>query len=436
MVGLVFQNFVSPAIGLAVAAALARGMVREGKKTIGSFWVDVTRAVYYLLLPLAVVLAIVFVAQGVPQNFSPYAVATTLENQTQIIVQGPIASQEAIKILGTNGGGFTNVNSSHPYENPTLFTNLIQILAILAIPAAQIYYYGLVIGNKKHGWALYAAVMMVFVVRFVVCFHGEAKGNPLLTTIGIENFSGNMEGKEMRFSILPSALFAAATTSASNGAVNEMHDSFTPLSGGVLMLFIQLGEVIWGGVGAGLFSLLIFVLLSVFTAGLIIGRTPEYLGKKIEAYDVKLTLFTIMPYMLAILGFTAWAAVSPWGVAALGNSGAHGFSEILYAFSSATGNNGSAFAGLSTNTPIWDVLLAIAMLAGRFIMIVPVLALADSFARKQKHPVGIGSFPIHGPTFVLLLIGIIVLLGALSYLPALVMGPFIEQFYMNHLQAF
>ncbi len=430
MIPLTLQNFVSAAVGIGVAAALSRGIAQHASRSLGNFWVDLVRVTYYLLLPLAFCAAIFFISQGVPQNFSKYTQAQTIETKKQqTIVQGPIASQEAIKLVGTNGGGYTSANSAHPYENPTPLSNFLQILLILLIPAAQTYYFGKEIGNQRHGWCIFIAMMIVFVAGFFVCQIYEAKGTPTLSSLNL--VGGNLEGKEMRNGILGSSLYATVTTTASCGAVNSMHDSFTPIGGMITMLNIQLGEVVWGGVGAGLYNMLLFVILTVFTAGLIIGRTPEYLGNRIDAFDVKVALFALLPYMLGILGFTAWACISTWGTGARSNLGPHGFSEILYAYSSAAGNNGSAFAGLATNTPIWNITLALCMLVGRFLVITPILALAGSFVMKKHLPLGPGSFPVFGSTFIVLLISVIILIGALSFLPALVMGPFIEQFFMN-----
>lgn len=437
MIPLVLQNFVSPAVGLAVAAALVRGIARHSSHTLGNFWVDLVRIIYYLLLPLSFFAAVFLVGQGTPQNFSSYTKAITLESeQEQIIVQGPIASRESIKMIGTNGGGYTSANSAHPYENPTPVSNFLQILFILAIPAAQTYYFGREINNQKHGWCVYATMAIIFVFGVIVCSSFEAKGNPQFAPLRIEMSGGNMEGKEQRIGIFGSALFATATTSASCGAVNSMHDSYTPIGGLVPMLNMQLGEIIWGGVGAGLYSMLVFIILSVFTAGLIIGKAPEYVGKRIEAFDIKLAIFSLIPFILVILECTAWASASEWGLSALGNQNAHGFSEILYAYSSASTNNGSAFAGLSTNTPWWNVTLGMAMLIGRFLTIVPIMALAGSLARKKSLPMGMGSFPVTGITFIALLISVIFLIGALCFLPALIMGPFLEQFSMNTFQLF
>lgn len=437
MVPLTLQNFLSPAVGLAVAATLGRAIRRDQKEGLGSFWVDLVRITYYVLLPLACILAILLVSQGVPQNFNPYIRGTSLESKkTQVIVQGPIASQEAIKILGTNGGGYTNANSSHPYENPTPLANFLETLSILLIPAAQTYYYGRQVKNQKHGWCLYIVMVFFFVLGLIVCNTSERSGNPLFATLGASGIEGNMEGKEVRFGIMGSTLFTTATTTASNGAVNSMLDSYTPFGGLIPLLAIQLGEIIWGGIGSGLYSILIFAILTVFSAGLIIGRTPEYLGKKIESLEIKLSTFPLLAFILVILGFTAWASVSLWGLSSLGNKGPHGFTEILYAYSSTTGNNGSAFAGLSANNPWWNITLGIAMILGRFMFVVPVLALAGSLVKKQRHPETPASFPVAGGIFTVLLIGVIVLVGVLCFLPALVMGPFIEDSYMKVLKVF
>lgn len=427
---LTLQNFLSAAVGIAVAACLVRGIARHSSKILGNFWVDITRILYYLLLPLAFISAVFFVSQGVPQNFSPYTKAVTLESgQEQIIVQGPIATQEAIKLLGTNGGGYTNANSAHPYENPTPLSNFFQLLCMLAIPAAQTYYLGKEIKNQKHGWSIYSAMSIIFVAGLIICSTYETKGNPHLTELGIDN-TGNMEGKEQRFGVFSSCLFATVTTTTSTGAANSSHDSYTPIGGLIPMLNIQLGEIIWGGVGSGLYSIILFIVLAIFTAGLIIGRTPEYLGKKIEALDIQSAMLGILIFIFIILGFTAWASVSKWGSAAIGNNGAHGFSEMLYAYSSAAGNNGSAFGGLSANTPWWNITLALCMLIGRFALITFVIILAGSLVKKKKFVTEGLSFPVSGVTFTALLLAVIILVGALSFLPALIMGPFIEQFFM------
>jgi K+-transporting ATPase ATPase A chain len=428
MVGLTFHNFVSAATGIAIAAALVRGIARSSVKTLGNFWVDLTRTTYYLLLPLCAVFAIFLVSQGVIQNFDAYTKATTLEGTEQVIAQGPMASQVAIKMLGTNGGGFVNANAAHPFENPTPLSNFIQMLSIFAIGSGLTYYLGRMVKNQAHGWAVWAAMMVLFVGGVLVCAHFEAAGNPIHQQLGIAAADGNMEGKEVRFGIFNSSLFATITTAASCGAVNSMHDSFTAIGGLVPLFMIELGEVVIGGVGAGLYGMLVFVVLAVFIAGLMVGRTPEYLGKKIQAKEVKLAMLTLLVLTLSILGFTAWACVSDWGVAGLNNSGPHGFSEMLYAYSSATGNNGSAFAGLTANTPWYNTTLGFAMLIGRFLMIVPIMALAGSLAGKQASPPSAGTFPVNVATFTFLLIGTVLLIGALNFLPALALGPIVEHF--------
>jgi len=435
MVGLVIHNFASAATGIALAAALVRGIVRHTAQTIGNFWTDLVRSTYYLLLPIALVFAIFLVSQGVIQNFRPYATANVLQPTaavtTQSIPEGPFASQEAIKMIGTNGGGFLNANSAHPFENPTPFSNFFEMLALIGIPAALTYWYGRMVKNQKHGWAIWTAMLIVFLVGFAVAFHYEQAGNPIHQQMGVSAVGGNMEGKEVRFGIFNSSLFATLTTDASNGSVNSMHDSFTPLGGLVPMVNIQLGEVIFGGVGSGLYGMLVFAILAVFLAGLMIGRTPEYLGKKIEAYDVKVSMLSVLVPVFSILGFTALASVSAWGLAGLNNSGPHGLSEILYAFSSATGNNGSAFAGLTANAMWYDTTLGLAMFFGRFLAVIPVMALAGSFAKKKLAPQGPGSFPVTGPMFVILLIGIVLLVGALTFFPALTLGPIVEHYLMH-----
>ncbi len=435
MVGLAIHNFTSAAAGIAIAAALVRGIARHSVKTIGNFWVDTVRVTYYLLAPVCVVFALFLVSQGIIQNFAPYTVAHTLEGATQTIAQGPVASQVAIKMLGTNGGGFFNANAAHPFENPTPLSNFLQMLSIFAIPSALTYWLGRMVKNQRHGWAVWSAMAILFVAGALVCWKAEASGNPIHQQLGVAAADGNMEGKDVRFGIFNSALFATITTDASCGAVNSMHDSFTPLGGLVPLFNIQTGEVIFGGVGSGLYGMLVFVILAVFIAGLMVGRTPEYAGKKIEAYDVKLVMLALMVLAATILGMTAWASAAAWGVAGLNNAGPHGFSEILYAFSSAVGNNGSAFAGLTANPangdPHWNTTLGVAMLIGRFLMIIPLLALAGSFAGKRLVPASAGTFKTEGAPFVLLLIGTVVLVGALTFLPALAMGPVVEHFLMN-----
>ena len=439
MVALTIHNFFSAGVGIAVAAALVRAIARDKAKGIGNFWVDLVRIHLYLLLPLCFIYAIFLVSQGIIQNFMGYTDATVLDTAagvaagmpTQSIAQGPVASQIAVKMLGTNGGGFFNANAAHPFENPTPFSNFIQMLSIFLIPSSLTYYLGRVVKNQRHGWAVWAAMATMFLAAFFVCWWAESAGNPRFEALGIDMSMGNMEGKDVRFGVFNSALFATITTAASCGAVNAMHDSFTAIGGLIPMLNIQLGEVVFGGVGAGLYGMLIFVVLAIFIAGLMVGRTPEYLGKKIEAYDVKAAAFAILAMAITILGFTAWASVSSWGTAGLNNAGPHGLSEMLYAFSSATGNNGSAFAGLTANTPWYNTTLGIAMLIGRFFVIVPALALAGSLARKKLIPESAGSFPVAGATFVVLLIGTVLIVGALTFLPALALGPIVEHFLMT-----
>jgi K+-transporting ATPase ATPase A chain len=459
MVALAIHNFFSAAVGIAIAAALVRGIARHTAQTIGNFWVDVTRIMYYLLLPVCLVLALFFVSQGMIQNFKPYTTAKLIEPQTvsvqktdangklvvdakgnpvmvnqtldtQTIVQGPMASQVAIKMLGTNGGGYTNANAAHPFENPTPLSNFVQMLALLCIGSALTYHLGRETKNQKHGWAVWSAMFAMFLAGVLVCWWAEAKGNPIHQQLGVAVADGNMEGKEVRFGILDSALFATVTTDASCGAVNAMHDSFTPLGGLVPLFNIQTGEVIFGGVGAGLYGMMIFIVITVFIAGLMVGRTPEYLGKKIESYDVKMVLLAFIVLAFIILGFTAWASVSDWGRAGLNNNGPHGLSEMLYAYTSCAGNNGSAFAGLNANTPWYDTTLGIDMLLGRFAMILPLLALAGSLAKKKIVPASAGTLPVTGFTFVALLVGTVILVGALTFLPALALGPMVEHFLM------
>jgi K+-transporting ATPase ATPase A chain len=460
MVGLAFHNFVSAATGIAIAAALVRGIARHSAQTIGNFWVDLVRVTYYLLIPICVIFAVFLVSQGMIQNFKPYTKVAlvepmkvsvakvdkdgkavvdakgnpVMEEQTvteQNIVQGPMASQIAIKMLGTNGGGYTNANAAQPFENPTPLSNFIQMLSIFSIGSGLTYYLGRMVKNQRHGWTVWAVMLALFVAGVLLAWHSEAAGNPIHQHLGVVVADGNMEGKEVRFGIFNSALFATVTTDASCGAVNAMHDSFTPLGGFVPLFNIQLGEIIFGGVGAGLYGMLVFVVLGVFIAGLMVGRTPEYLGKKIESYDVKMAMLALLILAVDILAFSAWAVVSKWGLAGLNNNGPHGLSEILYAFSSGTGNNGSAFAGLSANTPWYNATLGIAMLIGRFLMIVPILGLAGSLVRKKITPTSAGTFPVHGGTFFILLIGTILLIGALNFLPALALGPVVEHFLMN-----
>jgi K+-transporting ATPase ATPase A chain len=496
MVALVIHNFASAAVGIAIAAALVRGIARHSAQTLGNFWVDLVRTTYYLLLPICTVFALFLVSQGVIQNFKPYTKARLSETYTvqvpktddkgqpvttnvavmvqapkldaagkpvmtngvavvmdvpkldekgkpimtnvpvmvdqkveeQVIPQGPVASQIAIKMLGTNGGGYMNANAAHPFENPTPLSNFIQILSIFAIGSGLTYYLGRMVKNQAHGWSVWAAMMALFLAGVLLCWHSEAAGNPIHQQLGVAAAGGNMEGKEVRFGIFNSALFATITTDASCGAVNAMHDSFTALGGFVPLFNIQLGEIIVGGVGAGLYGMLVFVVLAVFIAGLMVGRTPEYLGKKIQSYEVKMAMLALLVLAVSILGFAAWASVSKWGLAGLNNKGPHGLSEILYAFSSANGNNGSAFAGLSGNTPWYNTTIGLAMLIGRFLMIVPIMAMAGSLARKRIAPPSAGTFPVSGFTFVVLLLGTVLLVGALNFLPGLTLGPIVEHF--------
>jgi K+-transporting ATPase ATPase A chain len=434
MAALAWQNFVSAAAGLTVALALARGLTRRalpatpGIVTIGNFWVDLLRAIIYVFLPVCLVAALVLASQGVIQTLSSYLEITTLEGAKQTIPMGPVASQEAIKMFGVNGGGFFNANSAHPFENPTPLTNLLQMVLIFAIPAALTYTYGRMARDQKQGWVIFGAMALMFLLGVAVTYWAEVRGNTALAGLPVNQFLGNLEGKEIRFGAAVSSLFATITTAASCGAVIAMHDSFTPLGGLVPLLNIQLGEVIFGGVGAGLYGMLVFVLLAVFIAGLMVGRTPEYLGKKIESREIKLAVLYILIFPLIILGLSAWAAAAPYALAALNNGGPHGLSEILYAFSSAGGNNGSAFAGLSANTPWWNISLGIAMLFGRFWMMVPVLGIAGSMAAKKTVPPSLGTFPTHGLLFMALLVGVVLIVGALTFLPVLSLGPVLEEF--------
>ena len=438
MAGLTVQNFLSAASGIVVAIALIRGLARHSCATIGNLWVDMTRAVLYLLLPLALLLALLLVSQGVIQNFSPYKNVTTPEARVQTLPMGPVASQESIKELGTNGGGFFNANSAHPFENPSALTNLLEMLAILVIPAGLTYTFGRMVGDTRQGWAVLAAMALLFVALLCVTLHSEQQGNPAIAGLGVDQAAGatqsggNMEGKETRFGIAASALFATITTATSCGAVNGMHDSFTPLGGLVPLFQMQLGEVVFGGVGTGLYSMLIFAIVGVFIAGLMIGRTPEYLGKKIEAFEMKMSSIAILVMPFIVLTGTAVAVSVDAGRAGVANPGVHGFSEILYAFSSAGNNNGSAFAGISADTPFYNVALALTMWLGRFWPIVAVLAIAGSLAAKKRIPVSDGTMPTHGVTFVILLIGTVLLVGALTFVPALALGPIVEHLMLWH----
>jgi K+-transporting ATPase ATPase A chain len=496
MVALVIHNFASAAVGIAIAAALVRGIARHSAQTLGNFWVDLVRTTYYLLLPICAVYAVFLMSQGIIQNFKPYTTAKLTEPFTvqvpkkdekgdpvttnvavmvqapkldaqgkpvlnngsavmidvpkldekgqpiltnmpvmvdqkideQVIAQGPVASQIAIKMLGTNGGGYMNANASHPFENPTPLSNFIQMLSIFAIGSGLTYYLGRMVKNQAHGWSVWAAMMLLFLAGVLLCWHSEAAGNPIHQQLGVSVADGNMEGKEVRFGVFNSALFATVTTDASCGAVNSMHDSFTALGGFVPLFNIQLGEIIIGGVGAGLYGMLVFVVLAVFIAGLMVGRTPEYLGKKIQSYEVKMAMLALLVLAVSILGFAAWASVSKWGLAGLNNNGPHGLSEMLYAYSSANGNNGSAFAGLSANTPWYNTTIGLAMLIGRFLMIIPIIAMAGSLARKKIAPPSAGTFPVAGFTFVTLLLGTVLLVGALNFLPGLTLAPIVEHF--------
>jgi K+-transporting ATPase ATPase A chain len=449
MVGLAVHNFTSAAVGIATAIAVVRGFSRRSANSIGNFWVDVTRATLYLLIPLSIVGAMLFVWQGCIQNLHPYDKIATLEGAPQTIAQGPTASQEAIKILGTNGGGFFGANSAHPFENPTPFTNFLQVVFIFLIPGGLTYTFGKMVKDTRQGWALFAAMSIVFFLGVFVAYPAEQSGNPNLTKLGLESAAtdtqpgGNMEGKEMRFGIPASALFVVVTTDASCGANNTMHDSLTPLGGLVPMVNIQLGEVIFGGVGSGLYGMLMYAILAVFLAGLMVGRTPEYLGKKIEQKEVKMAMLATLVLAASILLFSAGgilahfaknAWINPPGpvTANLANNGPHGLSEILYAYSSGTGNNGSAFGGLNSNTPYLNTTMGFAMLIGRFMMMIPLLAAAGSLARKKAVPVSVGTFPTHGALFVAWLVGVILVVGALTFFPALCLGPIVEHFLMNN----
>jgi K+-transporting ATPase ATPase A chain len=432
MAGLAWHNFISVGVGIGVMLAIARGLTyrREAgaPKTLGNFWVDLNRSVIYLLIPFSIVMALVLVWQGVLQNFSSYVELTTVEGAKQTLAMGPTASQVAIKQLGTNGGGFFNANSAHPFEGGTPLANFIEMVAILAIPAAQTYMYGLMARDTKQGWTLFGAMAILFFMGVTTAYYFEAKPNPVMQGLAVDQTAGNMEGKEVRYGVANSVTWATATTDASNGSVNSMHDSFNPLAGLVPLVNIQLGELIFGGVGAGLYAMLVFVLVSVFIAGLMVGRTPEYLGKKIEAREVKLAMLYVLIFPLIILYCSGWSVVASYGLSSLNNAGPHGLSEILYAFSSAAGNNGSAFAGLNANTPWYNVSQGLTMLAGRFLMIIPVLAIAGSLVGKKSVPESLGTFPTNGTLFVILLVGVILIVGALTFFPALALGPIVEHF--------
>ncbi len=457
MAGLAYHNFASAAVGIALAVAVIRGVARKESSTIGNFWVDTTRAFLWALLPFSLLGALFLVSQGVVQNLHPYTNSTLLESQvvetknadgsvkrdtvtTQVIAQGPVASQEAIKMYGTNGGGFFNANSAHPFENPTPLSNFFQMLLIFSIPSGLTYTLGRMTGSPRHGWAVWSAMAVLFLAGVLVVYSSEARGNPLLAGVNTRASDtqpgGNMEGKEVRFGIANSALFTTVTTDASCGAVNNMHDSLTPIAGMVPLINIMLGEVIFGGVGAGLYGVLVFVILSVFIAGLMVGRTPEYLGKKIESFDVKMAVLAILVTSLTILIFAAIAVVAKFGVSSITNPGAHGLSQVLYAYTSAVGNNGSAFAGLNANTLWYNATLAAAMLLGRFFMVIPILAIAGNLAAKKQVPESLGTFPVTGPLFTVLLISVVLIVGALTFFPALSLGPILEHLLMNAGKAF
>lgn len=437
MMGLAFHMFTSAATGIVLAVALVRGLSRRSAQTLGNFWVDLTRAILYVLLPISFVGALIYVSQGMIQNFSPYTIVHTLDGQTQVIAQGPVASMEFIKNLGTNGGGFFNANSAHPYENPNAFTNLLIMLSIIAIPAGMFYMFGKMVGDTRQGWVLWAASAFILVIGLSVVLVSEQAGNPLLTKAGANQAvtayqsGGNMEGKEVRFGITDSAMFATITTDTSCGCVNSMHDSYTPIGGMVLLANMALGEIVFGGVGAGLYGMLMFAVLAVFIAGLMVGRTPEFLGKKIERKEVMMAALALLILPASILGFSAVASVLPQGVSSIANPGPHGLTEILYAYTSANANNGSAFAGLSGNTPYYNWTLGFAFLIGRFAFLIPLLAIGGSLVKKRVVPAGLGTFPTTGPMFVGLLIGVIVIVGALTYFPAYALGPIVEQLLMH-----
>jgi len=432
MAGLTVHNFVSAATGIAMAVALVRGFARRSARTLGNFWVDLTRCVLYILLPIAIVVSLVFVWQGMPQNLGAYTEATTLEGAKQLIAQGPVASQEVIKMMGTNGGGFFNANSAHPFENPNALTNFIQIVLIFSLGASLTNVFGRMVGDQRQGWAIFAVMGVLFLAGVTTCYWAESAGNPAFAALHVDQTAGalqaggNMEGKEVRFGLANSALFTTVTTDASCGAVNNMHDSLLPLAGMVPMVNMMLGEIIFGGVGSGLYGMLLFVIVAMFVAGLMVGRTPEYLGKKLEAKEVKMAMLAILILPLSMLGFTALAVALPAGTGAMANAGPHGFSEALYAYVSATGNNGSAFAGLSANVPFWNTTLGLAMFIGRFMMMIPMLAIAGSLVKKKIVPTSAGTFPTHSPLFVGLVVGVIIITGGLIYFPALALGPIVE----------
>ena len=429
MVGLTHQNFLSAATGIVLAVALIRGFARASVRTVGNFWVDVTRCTLYILLPICIVYALFLVRQGMPQTLGPYIEATTLEGARQTIAVGPVASQVAIKMLGTNGGGFFNANAAHPFENPTALSNFVQMISIFALGAALTNVFGRMVGNQRQGWAILAVMGVLFIAGVIVCYWSEANGTGMMHALGLTG--GNMEGKEVRFGIAASSLFAVITTAASCGAVNAMHDSFTALGGMIPLINMQLGEIIVGGVGAGLYGMLLFVVLAIFVAGLMVGRTPEYVGKKIEAREVKMAMLAILVLPLMYLGWTAVAVVLPSTASAMNNAGPHGFTEVLYAYTSQTGNNGSAFAGLSGNTLFYNLTGAVAMFVGRFFMIIPAMAIAGSLAAKKSIPPSAGTFPTTGGLFVGLVVGVILIIGGLTFFPALALGPIVEHLAMN-----
>ncbi|MDE1932475.1 potassium-transporting ATPase subunit KdpA [Bradyrhizobium sp.] len=429
MVGLTHQNFLSAATGIVLAVALIRGFARASVRTVGNFWVDVTRCTLYILLPICIVYALFLVWQGMPQTLGPYIEATTLEGARQTIAVGPVASQVAIKMLGTNGGGFFNANAAHPFENPTALSNFVQMISIFALGAALTNVFGRMVGNQRQGWAILAVMGVLFIAGVIVCYWSEANGTGMMHALGLTG--GNMEGKEVRFGIAASSLFAVITTAASCGAVNAMHDSFTALGGMIPLINMQLGEIIVGGVGAGLYGMLLFVVLAIFVAGLMVGRTPEYVGKKIEAREVKMAMLAILVLPLMYLGWTAVAVVLPSTASAMNNAGPHGFTEVLYAYTSQTGNNGSAFAGLSGNTLFYNLTGAVAMFVGRFFMIIPAMAIAGSLAAKKSIPPSAGTFPTTGGLFVGLVVGVILIIGGLTFFPALALGPIVEHLAMN-----
>jgi K+-transporting ATPase ATPase A chain len=429
MLGLTHQNFLSAATGIVLAMALIRGFARASARTVGNFWVDITRCTLYILLPICILYTLFLIWQGIPQTLGPYVDANTLEGAKQTIAVGPVASQIAIKMLGTNGGGFFNANAAHPFENPTALSNFVQMISIFVIGAALTNVFGRMVGNERQGWAVLAVMGVLFLAGVLVCYWAEAHGNDAFTAMGLTG--GNMEGKEVRFGISASSLFAVITTAASCGAVNAMHDSFTAIGGMIPLINIQLGEIIIGGVGAGMYGMLLFVILAIFVAGLMVGRTPEYVGKKIEAKEVKMAMLAILVLPLMYLGWTAIAVVYPPAVASMANPGPHGFTEVLYAYTSQTGNNGSAFAGLTGNTPFYNITGAIAMLVGRFWMIIPMMAIAGALAAKKIVPPSAGTFPTTGGLFVGLTVGVIVIIGGLTFFPALALGPIVEQLAMR-----